>query len=380
MELVSSPLDTMDNLVAEPVPLHSPVSVSSTLLSPYHFESTNEKLQLYWLKNPPVNVFLRLMGIILYVPDVSIWLNALQVTYSLFIFSGLAMMIVGGSTMIYYSTIDYYGSLCADEAFVVFGATLILQVVTLVFSLLEMHRRMNSITTRNDVLIMNTSLNSAYFVLILSLVIGLAPAFIGHQSVLFVIGEISICCVLTGVMYFITTDCKVARILLDQLIEQQRLQMLTFEQYLMVRNEIRRRQSSSAWFNNGIVFVALLDILCVLISVFIGMNPSSPHTIFVWSLFMKEVPFLCVVYWQVAQVNEKSLAFLASLAEKRWSVEDGRNQERKDIFVCALGCPITMSLAGMELTRKDLVLQLAAWFVAFLLSVLRSAAVEGISV
>lgn len=122
----------------------------------------------------------------------------------------------------------------------------------------------------------------------------------------------------------------------------------------------------------------MLDVATVLIFLFAEDVPHTSAGVLVGFLgfLLKELPFLFVVYWQVAQVNEKSARFLKDLSVTRWNTESQSESERVAIFVSATGSPIVMSLAGMKLKRKDLAWQFAVWCFTLVVSIVKASVVS----
>lgn len=334
------------------------------------FEESSETLEYYVHENKSVEFFLKVMGVM--------WLNknsdtldkSFQVVWGGLMRLGLVFF-TGYGIVIFFINPHLFEGIGLK---IIISITMVLQGITMCFAMWDMNRRIKSKAPSHYCLKLSEGLRSSYLVFFISFVLGILPMLSTEDFILFGC-EIILSCVLAATMYFISTDCSVALFLLDYLLLQVSKEQLTFEQYSFIRSEIQERQTFSSWINNSIVIVALLDIAAVLLfvlTVSFSINTVIECFIIV-GLFFKEIPFLMVVYWQVAQVNEKSYKLLQQLGTSRWSNESHSDHERLTIFVNAQSKPISMSLAGMKLKRRDLAWQFALWVFAFAVSIFKTA-------
>lgn len=362
---------------------HARTKSTSLMLSVESFDLNPESLRNNILKNRPVEFFLRLMGIIWSSNEYSFCINVLQYTWNFALRCGL-LLFLGYCCYLLVTTFLVQNSLVNK----IFAITIFLQCSTLYFALYDINRRLNSKVSNHYVLHLTRGLNASYIVLFITCIIAAIPSFLfavvdfPKQFIMaYLWGELSMCCFLTATMYFISMDCAVASSLLDQLMEHQRMELLTAEQYTLAQKEIRLAQSFSQWINNCIVVVALLDIASVLLTLLTGEKNGFANfgvfsVIFYLAFLLKEIPFVCVVYWQVAEVNEKYTTFMKTLSVAQWDSESNSDNRRMAIYIRAQGQPIGISLAGMKLKRKDLAWQFALWLFAFAVSSVRAAVIN----
>lgn len=236
-------------------------SVSSTLLnaglrkicSIMHVERNNSLV-----------VFLRSMGILWSTHSSSVFSNTCQAVWNGTIRAGLVYMIFEGIYIAIVNTPD--SSYTAKRLmWVLLAITFSLQSIALILALFDIGRRLQSPVTPVVVQNLSGGLMSAYLVLTISIIFGVIPFVIGFALrsdevglyIILMFANLAAGFILTATMYFIALDCAVANSLLDQLLEQQKLELLTCEQFIMASNEVRHQQSKSERMNDSIVVVAL---------------------------------------------------------------------------------------------------------------------------
>ena len=162
------------------------------------------------------------------------------------------------------------------------------------------------------------------------------------------------------------------------------------------------RVSHSLWLNYVLVVTSLVNVVGVIFALFLFQGNHIPQvTIGVTFLLLKEVPFLVVVFYKSAGVNERSEKLVSMLAiscdnddehdvceqqQQSQSYNTTHNthithnmvtthhtQQRTVLYINASGKRISFPLAGLRLTYQDVGQQLGVWSVAILFSVARSA-------
>jgi hypothetical protein len=165
---------------------------------------------------------------------------------------------------------------------------------------------------------------------------------------------------------------------------------------------VESRVSHSLWLNYVLVVTSLVNVVGVIFALFLFQGNHIPQvTIGVTFLLLKEVPFLVVVFYKSAGVNERSEKLVSMLAiscdnndehdvceQQQQSQSQSRNtthnthnmattthhtQQRTVLYINASGKRISFPLAGLRLTYQDVGQQLGVWSVAILFSVARSA-------
>lgn len=356
----------------------------SCLLTPDTFVDTGYSLLHFVSKNQSVKLWLRVTGVLWDTHDSFLPTTVCQYVWNVLIRLGLLSVIV--YSLILWAAIHGLNTELGCFYFL-WALTIFLQGLTLGFSLLNIHKRLKSNVIAHTVLHLNKGLSAAYLVLSLSVCIALVPAyyyvidttFAWFYTFTYFIGGLATCSILAATMYFISTDCAVSISFLEQLMEQQRLELLTFEQYTLVRDEIQKCQSASQWVNNCLVGMSLLDIVTVLLYLLAtSQKEDVAFLMTVFSVLLKDIPFLIVVYWQVAQVNEKYASFMRSLGATQWSIESNADNRRMAIYIKAQSNPIVMSLAGMKLKRRDIAWQFVVWCFATAVGVVKATVINKI--
>eukprot|EP01034_Spumella_vulgaris_P006981 gene6981-8898_t len=128
-------------------------------------------------------------------------------------------------------------------------------------------------------------------------------------------GEVSVACVLTVNMLFIAVDADVSARMVDQLLVQAEQKTITRDALASVRSDIAKRVSDSASVNNGVILVAMLDIIVVVLVLlfFLDKYPAYVQGILI-TLFIKELPFLLIIFLKSASVNERADRLVIQLA------------------------------------------------------------------
>lgn len=349
-------------------------STVSTLLSKEYFEKSDNSLGYFLQKNRDTNVLLRILGVIWGERDEETCWSRLQ-----YVWNGLLrFLLLGNLSMdIILVTLSSWQSHSWAVYLIVYFGALLLQSLALLLSLGDVRRRLRTKVSSFMILHLSKSVNIAYLVLVVVLLVGLVPAIVSVSInldpvfVYLILGETPLCIFLAAALFFVSTDCSIALFLLEELNMQRELQLLTFEQYDLTRKEIKSIQASSSWINNAVVVVALVNIVAIfLLIILVGPNSAEVgYEIVLISFLVKEIPFPMIVYWKVAQVNEKASQFQSDLASMRWVDGDA---ERVAICQNVQANPICMSLAGMKLKRMDLVWQFGAWLLALGISILKT--------
>lgn len=336
---------------------------------------TKEPLIFHLCHNEQVNVFLRFMGIIWSDAESSPVFNTLQGIWN----TAIRLSLILG----FYGVYDIFSNVSTVSGdpkalVIVYAVAVFFQVLVLCISLNEIGKRLTAKVSTVSIYYIRNRLKLSWLVWIISMVLGVIPCIIAFiftnlkGYLIFVFLEMGICCVLTATMYFMATDACVALKLVKELIVAEASQTLTYEHFASVRDDIADRQASSAWINSTIVFVALLDIFCVILGFLVTSELAVVAILSYIALFIKEIPFVLVVYWQVAQVNEHAARLLKDLSRSRDTTSQAKELERMRIYVIAQGSPIVLSLAGMKLRRIDLLWQFCGWCLPLVFSFIKA--------
>ncbi len=147
------------------------------------------------------------------------------------------------------------------------------------------------------------------------------------------------------------------------------------EQYNLVRQEISQRVEGAKFTNDLMVAAATVNLIFLLVALFFA-HDNLPiveliqNIVVVTSIFLKEIPYLILVFQLTARVNDKSDELIKLLGTHMWDVE--HNHTRLMLYVNAEADRISFPLAGMRLKTREVYVRIAAWVFALLVGVVKS--------
>jgi hypothetical protein len=178
-------------------------------------------------------------------------------------------------------------------------------------------------------------------------------------------------------LFFILLDSSVASNFIDELASLHCKKELKMSHFNLVRNNINARVTKSAWLTYSLVLVAFMNMIEILFIFLFANVGSQIDTILMTMMFLKELPFLVIVLYQCATVNEKADQLTKMLGSDAWDIEQTMVcNERVLLFMNAESNPISFPLAGMRLSYKVISRQFAAWCIAFIFGVLKTIALN----
>ncbi len=316
----------------------------SNLLSftkPFNEERTDDTLVVEVYQNKNIKLFLQLSGITWPFREDSYLQQCSQNVWSGFM--RFCIIAVNALAVLFFSIAAANQRLEAQEGliFALICLTVLLQSAVLVPSLYTAFARLNSTAMQIEIPFYTKSLKAAIFVFVISFGSGIIfPLYVlnfGFKEIVAwfmflipaIVGEFSVASFLAMNILFLSVDAKVCLSLVESLIDQQRGNTISIQSFTMVRTEIKNRVDKSKWKTNSVVCVAVLDIIVLVLIVLFGPemvsasernqradddsddahNPfkfSIPYFITMSTFFIKELPFLIIVLWESAKVNEKS--------------------------------------------------------------------------
>ncbi len=261
---------------------------------------------------------------------------------------------------------------------------LIFQSIVLIPSLFTLNKRLRTMVPRNDIKHFAAALPLCYWMLAFSLLTGATPQIYdmvqtAHGETLarqlttvpgFLAAQIGISCILSANMMFVSADMAAASELLEDLQNKAVDQSLSTEDLSRVRAAIREKVEDTSYINSSMVLIALVNVVVILIELLLAFQVFSVRdTLVHLLLFVKELPYLWVIFMRAARVNEQADQLCATLGSPDWNAEP--NLLRLSLYADAQSRRISFPLAGMRLVRKDVYLRFGAWALAFLASLFR---------
>lgn len=288
--------------------------------------------------------------------------------------------------------------------------TVVLQSLVLIPSLFLISHKLHQKCLVYDVQFYERSINVCLFVFTISFFSGIIfPSYFvisdnpGNVPVAVVLvltvflGEFGISTFLAANLMMTCVDAGVSTALLESLIDKAKNQTLTLRQYESVRDHIKQRCPKANWKLTAVISVAILDIVVIVVILLLSSvltratldddgGTSHPFSIMFVALmttfFLKELPFLFIVLWQSAKVNEKSDRLTKLLGTIPWTsmdcdkgcVKENNDQElrRLILFSSAQAHRISMPLAFMRLKRRDIVIRFGLWLVSLLIGIIKT--------
>lgn len=155
-------------------------------------------------------------------------------------------------------------------------------------------------------------------------------------------------------LLFILVDIRVAKCLVLELQLCAESYTLTLRQYHDVRAEIKRRVAYSSISNAAAIICGIFNVIAIFAILYI----DAPTMYVSIEVFIKELIFLTIVFWEASMVNEAADKLTRYLAD---DITDGKDTAsditRLKIFATAITRPISFSFVGYRYKLKDLMLQ-----------------------
>jgi hypothetical protein len=152
------------------------------------------------------------------------------------------------------------------------------------------------------------------------------------------------------------------------------------EAYETLYQDILDRVSKASIYYNIIMITAILDIIGLLVCSFFF---SLDYLLIPVAVIMKEVIYCVFGFWCVANVNEKAQKLIKRAGssttsnKKNLSRDMEKRMLRMELFGLLYAKPISFPLAGMVLTRKDVIIRTSIWSLGFAIGLLKEKLLVG---
>jgi hypothetical protein len=195
-----------------------------------------------------------------------------------------------------------------------------------------------------------------------------APNYFGKQFVLAVL--------LGGNILFLIADAEAASGSLQSvLLEIRRGHELTADHVTTIRHGMRRIIANGMNGNSAIMMAAITNVVAVFALVIIARDSLALIFLDIFGILFREILASCAGLYFVALVNEKydDLVTLLSQCLHSKLLEsagtDNNFMRNNAVLNCLHVEPMTYSIVGMTLRRKDLLFRFGLWLFGILLSV-----------
>jgi hypothetical protein len=91
---------------------------------------------------------------------------------------------------------------------------------------------------------------------------------------------------------------------------------------------------------------------------------------FVIAYMLREIIFTIVVFWEIAKINELSIELTEAIGQN-CNLDDFDVEKQTRLFLNTFSKLILFPLAGMTLTRKDIIFRLILWVTSVLIGVVQ---------
>jgi hypothetical protein len=188
----------------------------------------------------------------------------------------------------------------------------------------------------------------------------------------FIAAEIALCGYLTFNLFILLMDVKVASISIDQLVILAEGKCLTFATFNKVRTDIHRRVDISKWASDIIIVPCVASTIAI--QVLFTDNKLVSYYSFALILF-KELQFVAVAFWYVAQVNEKADSLTVHLSGSMWDagVTGVADNDRLSIVTSSMLEPISFTLLFRRLSLTNVVLSFVGCGITMAVGVIKEA-------
>lgn len=192
---------------------------------------------------------------------------------------------------------------------------------------------------------------------------------------------------LTFNMFFLLLDLRASLLLVDQLHILADNKTLTLEIFSAVRGEIQRRVDSSKWASDLILIPCVLSMFCFVVLITTldqGVNVTYTLAIIglIISLF-KEIFFIGIAFFYVAQVNERADALTVKLSDSIWGINSIGNSstssdisapdlQRISVYMSSLSRPISFTLLFKRLSWQNVAVSAAGFAATVVVGLVKS--------
>jgi hypothetical protein len=165
-------------------------------------------------------------------------------------------------------------------------------------------------------------------------------------------------------MFFLLVDVNTSLMLLEELHELAGEKQLTYDKFNSVRTEIHERVKASYLVCNYVIVPALASCLGIAATIFMisGVGPDDGSAVSTVELVgyavlqLKELLFVAVAFYYVAQVNRRADELTETISEDLWGQYNGAidgvgaDMNRVSVVMSALTNPISFTLAWTRVT------------------------------
>jgi hypothetical protein len=172
---------------------------------------------------------------------------------------------------------------------------------------------------------------------------------------------------------FIIVDLKVLRFMLKELVEICKgPESLNYAAANAVESEFRKRVKSGYLSVTALMSTALVNVVIVFCLFIVSSSDYELLLLEVFTGFVREVVLSVVVLWHASYVNEEYDYLIKCLGKELKGLmlqPHGEQMIRTSSILLSLHSnPLTISIAGMTVRRKDVLFRFSLWLIGILLA------------
>lgn len=197
-------------------------------------------------------------------------------------------------------------------------------------------------------------------------------------------------------LFFLIMDIKVCSLLVDQLHTLADFKQLTMEKFRQVEEKINCRVRESRWASDLIILPCIACTVAIVCLVFFFMDSHTKDTVKIESsayiaFMLKELIYVAIAFYHVAEINEKADQLCAKLCESVWgnyesldikdySIEKTQliDMHRLSVHAYCVSKPISYTLLYKRLTRVNVAVSASSFVLALLIGMIRNLIVSDV--
>jgi hypothetical protein len=95
------------------------------------------------------------------------------------------------------------------------------------------------------------------------------------------------------------------------------------------------------------------------------------YILFLVAFMLREVILTLIMFWEIAKTNELSIELTEAIGRNDNQLIDFDSEKQMLLFMNVFSKPVTFPLAGMTLTRKDIIFRIILWSIGILIGVVQ---------
>lgn len=186
-------------------------------------------------------------------------------------------------------------------------------------------------------------------------------------------------CILSSNYVFMLSDTDKIREYMAEFQQLFALRNLTVERYQSTVQDVKEMVHKHNAINSLVLLIGIFNLIVVVVALFL-INTKKDGYLYVITLllvFIRELPFVLMILWESATINELVYKFNKHVANtipklKSTMSSFGGAEEKILLFIAMQGEDCSFPCCGVKLRPKDFWWRMISWVLAFLLGILKS--------